>query len=240
MKTIKTTIVLLFLATVFTSCGIDVFNRIEGDRNVVIQDREISNDFTRVKVSSGIDLFISQGKEVELTVEADENLHEYIMTEVEGDQLRIYVDGNIWRAKARKVYLTVTDIDELKATSGSDVISEGVLKVGDFEVSTSSGADMRIEVDANHVSSSSSSGSDLKIIGKTNTHDTSASSGSSVNAYQLESKEVSARASSGADVGVFASESITAKASSGGDVRYKGSPKKISKKTSSGGGVSGR
>ena len=240
MKAIKTTIVLLFLATVFTSCGIDVFNRIEGDRNVVTQDREISNDFTRVKVSSGIDLFITQGKEVELTVEADENLHEYIMTEVEGDQLKIYVDGNIWRAKSRKVYLTVTDIDELRATSGSDVVSEGVLKVGDFEVSTSSGADMRIEVDANHVSSSSSSGSDLRIIGKTNTHETSASSGSSVNAYQLESREVNAKASSGADVGVFASESITAKASSGGDVRYKGSPKKVSKKTSSGGGVSGR
>lgn len=240
MKTIKTTIVLLFVATFLSSCGIDMFNRIEGDRNVVSQERDIDNDFSRVKVSSGIDLYIKQGDEVELTVEADENLHEYIMTEVDGNQLRIYVDGNIWRAKARKVYLTVTDIDELKATSGSDVLSEGILKVGDFEVSTTSGADMRIEVDANHITSSSSSGSDLKIIGRTNTHDTSASSGSNLNAYELESREVNAKASSGADVGVYASEAITAKASSGGDVRYKGRPKKVNKKTSSGGGVSGR
>jgi len=238
-STIKTTIVLLFVATLFSSCGIDMFNRIEGDRNVVTQDRQIDNNFSRVKVSSGIDLFIKQGNEVELTVEADENLHEYIMTEVDGDQLKIYVDGNIWRAKARKVYLTVTDIEELKATSGSDVISEGVLKVSDFEVSTTSGADMRIEVEANHVTSSSSSGSDLKIIGRTDTHETSASSGSNLNAYELESREVDAKASSGADVSVYASESITAKASSGGDVKYKGSPKKVNKKTSSGGGVRG-
>lgn len=240
MKIIKTTIVLLFVSVLFTSCGVDMFNRIDGNRNVVTQDREITNDFTKVKVSSGIDLFIKQGNEVELTVEADENLHDYIMTEVEGDQLRIYVDGNIWRAKARKVYLTVTDIEALKATSGSDVVSDGVLKVNDFDVSTSSGADMRIEVDATHVSSSSTSGSDLRISGTTETHDSSASSGSSLSAYGLESREVSARASSGADVEVFASESITAKASSGGDVRYKGSPKKVSKKTSSGGGVSSR
>ena len=240
MKTIKTTIVLLFVSVLFASCGADMFNRIDGNRNVISKDREITNDFTKVRVSSGIDLFIKQGNQVELTVEADENLHEYIMTEVEGDQLKIYIDGNIWRAKARKVYLTVTDIEGLRATSGSDVVSDGVLRVKDFEVSTTSGADMRIEVEANHVSSSSSSGSDLIISGTTDTHDSSASSGSSVSAYGLESREVSARASSGADVEVYASESITAKASSGGDVRYKGSPKKVSKKTSSGGGVSSR
>jgi hypothetical protein len=240
MKTIKTSIVLLFVATLFSSCGIDMFNRIEGDRNVVTQDREIDNDFTRVKVSSGIDLFIKQGDEVELTVEADENLHDYIMTEVDGNLLKIYVDGNIWRAKAKKVFLTVTDIEELRATSGSDVLSDGVLKVGDFEISTSSGADMRVEIDADHVTSSASSGSGLRLIGTANSHEASASSGSNLNAYDLESKEVEARASSGADVSVYASESINARASSGGDVRYKGSPKKVSRKTSSGGGVSGR
>lgn len=240
MRKLTKGILVLFVATVFTSCGVDLFNRIEGNRNVVTQDRKLNDDFSRVKVSSGIDLYIKQGNTTELTVEADENLHDYIMTEVKGDQLRIYVDGNIWRAKARKVYLTVTSIEELRATSGSDVYSQSVIKAKDLDVSTSSGADMRIEVDAQNVTSSSSSGSDLRITGKSETHSTSATSGSSIHAYGLESKDVTAKVSSGADIGVFASESIDAKASSGGDIRYKGSPERVNKKTSSGGGVSGR
>ena len=241
MKTaIKQGILVLFVSALFVSCGVDMFNRIDGNRNVVTEDRKIEGDFTRVKVSSGIDLYLTQGDEVSLTVEADENLHDYIKTEVDGDQLKIYVDGNIWRAKARKVHLTVTTLEELRATSGSDVIAKSVIKAQDLEVSTSSGADLRMEVKAENLVTSSSSGSDLRISGTADTHNTSASSGSSVNAYQLESKDVTAKVSSGADIGVFASESIDARASSGGDIRYKGNPEKVNKKTSSGGGVSGR
>ena len=240
MKTVKKLTVLFFISTMLASCGIDMFNRVEGNRNVVTKDRKINDDFTRVKVSSGIDLFIKQGNKNELTVEADENLHDIIITEVRGDMLRIYTEKSIWRAKARKVYLTVTDLEELKATSGSDVVSQGVLKVKDIEVSTSSGADMRIELNADMVTSSSSSGADLRLSGRANIHNTKASSGSSVRAYQLESKDVTARVSSGADISVYASESINARASSGGDIRYKGSPEKVSKKTSSGGGVRSR
>ena len=236
--TIKKLSVVLFIATLFSSCGIDMLNRVEGDKNVISQKRSLSDDFSKVKVSSGIDLYIKQGSRNSLTVEADENLHDIIITEVIGGKLRIYTDRNIWRAKSKKVYLTVNSLDELTATSGSDVVSEGILRVQDLDVSTSSGAHLRIEVEANNVISSSSSGSDLRLSGSTDTHETSASSGSSLKAYRLESKDVSAKVSSGADISVFASESIYAKASSGGDIRCKGNPEKITKKTSSGGGVS--
>tara|TARA_R110000787_G_scaffold55942_3_gene128816 strand:+ start:179 stop:904 length:726 start_codon:yes stop_codon:yes gene_type:complete len=241
MKTtiIKLTVV-FFLTTLVSSCGIDMLNRVEGDRNVVSEKRKLNEDFTRVKVSSGIDLYIKQGSKASLTVEADENLHDIIITEIVGGKLKIYTERNIWRAKAKKVYLTVTSLEELTATSGSDVVSESILKADDLDVSTSSGANLRIEVDANNLITSSSSGSDLRISGTANSHETSASSGSSIKAYGLESKDVTARVSSGADIGVFASESMDAKASSGGDIRYKGNPKKVNKKTSSGGGVSTR
>ena len=240
MKTIKKLTILLFVSVIFTSCSINIFDRIEGNRNVISEKRKIENDFSRVKVSSGIDLFIKQGSKVSLTVEADENLHDYIITEVDGDQLKIYVDGNIWRAKARKVYLTVTNIDDLRATSGSDVVSEGVIKSKDLRLSTSSGADMNVEIDAENVSTSSSSGSDLRVKGRSTNHESKATSGSSINAYGLESKNVTASVSSGADIGVFATESIDARASSGGDIRYKGSPERVNKKSSSGGGVYSR
>ena len=127
MNNIKKGILLLIIASIFSSCGADLFNRIEGNRNVITEKRKISDSFNGVKVSSGIDLYMKQGNQTELSVEADENLHDYIITEVNGDQLHIYVDGNIWRAKAKKVYLTLIELKELKASSGCSVYSKGVI-----------------------------------------------------------------------------------------------------------------
>ena len=116
----------LFLATL-SSCGIDMLNRIEGNNNVISINRDISKDFTKVKVSAGIELIIDQGNEVSLTVEADENLHDIIITEVEDGKLKIYSEKNIWKSAAKKVYLTVNTLEELKASSGSNVITSTIL-----------------------------------------------------------------------------------------------------------------
>jgi len=239
MKTIvsKLTIVVV-TAIVFTSCAVDMFNKVDGNRNVVSQDRKINTDFTSIKVSTGIDLYIAQSNNVSLRVEADENLHDIIITEVSNGVLKVYSEKNIWRAKARKVYVAVKDLEELKATSGSDVYSENTLRVSNFKVTTTSGADARIMVDTENLETSATSGSDLKITGKTVNHTSKATSGSSINAYELKSENVIVRATSGADINIYASKSIDARATSAGDIDFKGNPRQVNKKSNSGGSVS--
>ncbi len=239
MKTIATKLILfLSISLLLGSCNIDMINRVEGNKNVTTTTRKVGDDFTRVKVSRGLDLYITQGSNSELTVEADENLQDLIKTEVKNGQLNIYSEKNIWRAKSKKIYLTLPQIDYLKASSGSEVVSKGTLNVNDFEVDVSSGADVNLTVKAKNVVSEASSGSYLNIKGETETHNAKASSGASIRAYKLESETTTARVSSGANIDVHASEYLDAKASSGGDIDYRGNPKRINKKTSSGGSVS--
>lgn len=217
-----------------------MFNRVNGNRNVVTQDRSVKDDFTKIKVSTGLDLYISQGSRNEITVEADENLQDIIMTEVRDGVLKIYSEKNIWRAKARKIYVTISNLEEITATSGSDVYAKETLKVNDIKISATSGADIRISVDANTVETNSTSGSDIEISGIANNHNSKATSGSSIDGYELRSKNANAKVTSGADINIYASESINAKASSGGDIDFKGNPKKVNKKSSSGGSVSAK
>jgi hypothetical protein len=233
-------ITILFVATIFSSCGVDMFNRVNGNRNVVTQDRSVKDDFTKIKVSTGLDLYISQGSRNEITVEADENLQDIIMTEVRDGVLKIYSEKNIWRAKARKIYVTISNLEEITATSGSDVYAKETLKVNDIKISATSGADIRISVDANTVETNSTSGSGIEISGIANNHNSKATSGSSIDGYELRSKNANAKVTSGADINIYASESINAKASSGGDIDFKGNPKKVNKKSSSGGSVSAK
>ena len=229
----------LFLTTL-TSCNIDMLNRIEGNNNVISINREINKDFTKVRVSTGIELIIDQGSEVSLTVEADENLHDIIITEVEDGKLKIYTEKNIWKSASKKVYLTVNTLEELKASSGSNIKTSNVLKVTNLNVGSSSGASVNLDINATNVISDSSSGSTMKIKGEASTHETEASSGSSINAYRLVSKNVTAKVSSGASISVYASENINGRASSGGSISFEGDPKIVTKNSSSGGSISSR
>ena len=237
-KLITKTIAVLFIATIFTSCSADMFNRVNGNRNVISKDRKISNKFNGIRVSTGIDLYVNQGAKNKVSVEADENLHDIIKTEVEDGVLKVYSEKNIWRAKARKVYVTIKDLTLLKATSGSDVYGQGTIKTDEISITATSGADIRITVDATSVETVSTSGSDISIEGTTTNHASRATSGASIDAYDLQSKNVIATATSGADINIYASEKLEAKATSGGDIDFKGNPKNVNKKSSSGGDVS--
>lgn len=233
-------IAILFLITIFTSCSVDMFNGVSGNRNVVSQDRTISENFTGIKVSTGIDLYISQGSKNQVKVEADENLHDIIITEVVNGVLKVYSEKNVWSAKARKVYVTIKNLELLTATSGSDVYSKGVIETKEISIATTSGADIRIAVNAVSVATSATSGSDINISGVTSNHASSATSGSSIDAYDLESENTIANVTSGADINVHASLKLEARATSAGDIDYRGNPKQINKKSSSGGSVSAR
>ncbi|WP_397446318.1 head GIN domain-containing protein [Polaribacter sp. R77954] len=241
MKTItKKILSILFLATLLSACNVNMFNRINGNKNVVTENRKVNEDFSKIKVSTGLDLYITQGSTSKIIVEADENLQEIIKTEINDGVLKIYSEKNIWRAKSRKVYVTLETLEAVTATSGSDVYTKEIIKVNDIDLKATSGADIRITLDANAVTSSATSGSDIEISGITNNHVSSATSGASIDAYELRSKNVTVNVSSGADINVYASESISAKASSGGDIDFKGSPKQVNKKSSSGGSISAK
>tara|TARA_R110001583_G_scaffold82151_2_gene218299 strand:- start:347 stop:1069 length:723 start_codon:yes stop_codon:yes gene_type:complete len=239
MKTITkiTAIAILFIST--TSCFVDGITGIKGNNHVVTEDRSISSNFDEIKVQQGIHLYITQDNSTELKVEADENIIDILITEVKNNELKIYFEKNVYRAKARNVYLSVNDIKKIKASSGASVKSENTLQLNSLVLEASSGSSIKIHVNANEVTSETSSGANIAIFGKTASFNASASSGSSIDADELESIDAFAKASSGANINVNVSGKLTAKASSGGDIDYEGNPIDVNKDTSSGGSVSG-
>jgi hypothetical protein len=237
MKTTTKFIAMLVVLFITSSCFIDGVMGIKGNRNVISENRNISSKFEKIDIQQGIRLYLTQGNTTSLKVEADENILDLLITEVENNQLKIYFKKNVYKAKARNVYLTTKNISSIEASSGSSVKTDNTWQSSDFLINTSSGSSVKINVNANAVTSSSSSGSTIKLFGKTNTFNAKASSGSSINADELLSKNVSAKVSSGANIRVNASGKLTAKASSGGSIGYEGNPTEINKDTSSGGSV---
>lgn len=236
MKTIK--IIIAFVATAtLTSCHFDMsFGQIQGNGNVITEERPLG-DFTKVKGSAGIDVYLTEGTENKVVVEADENLMETIETTVEGGKLRIRSNQNIGRAKSKKVHVTYVNLTSIEASSGADVIGNSVIKSESLNLDSSSGADLELEILSKEVFAETSSGSDMKLSGKATTLRAKASSGSDLDARELMVATCNADASSGADIQVNVKDRLSAEASSGGDIHYYGNPAAVNKKGGSTGGV---
>lgn len=238
MKTAKlTALVVLLIAT--SSCMFDGFG-IKGNKNVVSEDRKVTSEFSGLKVSQGIHVFLSQGNETSISIEADENIIDLLVTEVQGDVLKIYFDKNVSKAKAKNVYLTTDNISSIKVSSGSSVSSESTIKSENLKLSSSSGASLKLSVNASGIICSASSGAHINLNGSTDSFDGDASSGSHIKATNLSARIAKANVSSGAGISLHASEELDARASSGGNISYEGNPTILDRNKSSGGSISKR
>ena len=239
MSTLVRIVVTSILSIIMLSCdfSLNIGTGIDGNKKVVTQDRNISNNFESIKVSQGLDLYITQSNDVSLSVEADENLHNIIMTDVENGTLRIYTTENIRRAASKKINLSIDNISAIKATSGSDVFSTNTIKTNSLELNCTSGADITLDVKTETLNCYSTSGSDIRISGTTKSLFAEATSGSDIKASDLIAETSKVKATSGADISVNTSKELTARATSGGDIRYSGNPEKVDKSDNSAGSV---
>ncbi len=236
-----TVLITIYLALLFTtsSCVFEQIIGVKGNGNVISEDRSISSDFEIINVQQGINLYLTQGKSTGISVEADENILDLLITEVKNNELNIYFEKNVNRAKARNVYLTTENISKINTSSGASVKSENTIQAESLELKSSSGSAIKIHANAHEIKSEASSGSTITIFGKSNTLNANASSGSSINANELKTVDAITKVSSGANMDVNVTGRLTAKASSGGAIDYEGNPADIDKKTSSGGSISG-
>ena len=223
MTTLARVTIALTMALIMSSCVMDVNwgSGKRGNGDVVKDKREVSEDFTVVSAQEGLDVYVSQGSEYEILVEADENVIDLIGTDISHGKLKVHAIENIGRA-TKKIYVTLPEVTGLRASSGADLYSEGMIEADMISLGASSGSDIKVELTADEVDADSSSGAGIRISGSANTFNADASSGSDIRAKDFLVKTCRAGASSGADVTVNVSESLTADASSGADISYTG------------------
>jgi len=209
---------------------------IRGDGNVITKERSAEN-FTGIKVSSGIDVYLTQGDKMAISVEADANLHEVIITEVRGGVLNVYTDANIREAERKRVYVTMRAINSVSTTSAGDVVGQTPVKSDKLELSASSAGDIKLEVYAKTIRIDLSSSGDMTLTGEADFMDADLSSAGDLNAFDLKVREADISASSAGDADIHVTERITARASSAGDINYTGNPKYIDSHSSSAGGI---
>ncbi len=198
--------------------------------------------FNGVKVGSGITLYLTQGEENKVTVEADGSIINDLVTKTEDGVLRIYIKTKrLLRLKSSpEVYVTYSWLNSIEASAGAEVNGQNTVISDKLVVETSSGATATLEVECRDLEMYASSGSTIKLTGATLNLIAKASSGSTIKSRDLKSVNARLEASSGSDIQVHVSGELEASASSGAGIQYYGEaiPKLL--RQSSGGDIKKR
>ena len=114
--------------------------------------------FNKIKVSSAISLYLSQGNAQGVAVSSeDSKATERIITEVNNGTLKIYVENGAWNGwnwgnKHLKAYVTFTELQMLDASGACSVELTDPINVGDLKLVLSGASSMKGDI----------KGSDLK------------------------------------------------------------------------------
>lgn len=212
--------------------------------NLAAQEKQVRNvkSFSAIDVSEGIYVELTMGAKESVEVIADDDIIDDVMTEVSGNELNIYIKGNNFGFKNRKVQVnvTATAMNSIDASSGSTVETQNLVETKTLRMSASSGATIKVAFKAIEASCDASSGASAHLKGMAENFDADASSGSHIKAEDLKALNVEADVSSGAHITITVEKQLEAEASSGGSVRYSGSPKMVDIEKSSGGSVKKR
>jgi hypothetical protein len=234
-------IIATLMALLFASCNHSFHfgDGIKGSGNITTETRPANQDFKNIDVSQGIKVIVEQADTKSITVEADDNLQQHIITKIENGVLKIESDKNYISTETPIVNVKMPNINGLTTSSGAEISSHKVLLSNNINAKSSSGSQINIEVEADAISLESSSGSSIEASGKALKLETSSSSGSQINAKNLMTNEVISQTTSGSNTSVYPIVKLDAKASSGSAINYYKVPKTLTKEESSGGSVSG-
>lgn len=232
----------LSLALLSLSVSAQWGKRIQGNGNVVTIERNVGN-YDEVSSAGWFDVELVSGSEGQLTIRGEENLLEYIKTEVKDGRLVIKTEKgvNLKPSSWRSGILITVPIEEISGVSLSgsgDVVSKTVLKTDNFRASIAGSGDVTLELEATNVKASISGSGDMNLEGSTRNLEVAVAGSGDVKAYDLEADNVEAKVSGSADLKVTANEMIRARVSGSGDITYKGNPSKIDSKSSGSGDIS--
>lgn len=184
---------------------------IKGSGVAAIEARDIT-DFNSVDVGGVFQVEITAQKDFAVEVEADDNLLQYIETEVSGGTLRITSDKRLNPSSPIRIRISAPDIERIKS-SGASKVSLNDLKNSELTVDTSGV-------------------SKVTLAGQTANLTVDVSGASHIDAENLAAENANIDASGASHVSVNVLNELRSDASGASKIRYTGSPKSVEKNTS--------
>lgn len=223
-RKILTTLILIAATLTTTSC-LD-FVTIHPYGEVYSYERP-SQPFSDISVSNGIELIVTQSYDFNVTVEASDNLHQYIVTEVSGSNLQIYIKRGVIFARGSrvKVYVSCPWIGTLSSSGGGKITLDNIRNGSSLFCRVSGGGVLTGDVRAERLNISLSGGSLCSIAGLSESVKINSTGGSKILMNNFITNTCDINISGGGKAELTVHDYLYVFASGGSKVLFSGNPR---------------
>ena len=245
MKTLQLAIALIAITFYTSSCVLDGGGLIctKGSGEIITETYDLES-FDRIDLQMGADVVLTQGDAYSVEVEASDNLHKIITTNVKSGELVLRLQRNdCIRGKSDVVfYVSCPDIKTISVSGSGNITNATPIEAGNMDMNVSGSGNIDFnDFNANDCIISVSGSGNINLSGDRdmNSLEAKISGSGEINAFNAPANRVDIRVSGSGDCEVTANETLDVHISGSGSVHYKGQPS-ITQKITGSGSISNR
>jgi len=205
---------------------------ISGGSKALAQEKETRDvgSFSSISLSISADLYLTQGNDTKVVIEAERKILDLIRTEVDGQNLKIKFPKGRWNIRSNKqikIYVSTPNIEGLFLSGSGNIKAETQIKAESLDFAISGSGNIVIDdLLASNVEGSISGSGDINLSGSETVEslEISISGSGDMFAGNLKVNSVEIRISGSGTCKVFAVSELEASVSGSGSVYYKGNP----------------
>jgi len=231
---------ILFLMLVSFSIQAQNYKNIKG-KGPVVNKTITTTAYDGIAVSGSFFVTLVDGTEGTITINAEENLVNYIIVEVKENTLYIRPEKNygLSASKGKKIQINVpiNTISSVSLAGSGDVISNFMMNASSFKISLAGSGDIKLGIEAQNIDASVSGSGDIELKGTALNFNAAVAGSGDIKAFDLQAENAKASIAGSGDIEIYSTQSIEARVSGSGDIQYKGNPTKVDSKVSGSGTI---
>ena len=183
---------LLFILTL--SFGCSYAQKVKGNGKSINKTRNVGS-FDGVAVAGSFDVFLVSGNEGKLDITVEENLEQYLVTEVKDGELKIKWKNGVNIRTSSKTTVTVhfKNISSLAMAGSGDIVGKDRIKSNSLDVAVAGSGDIKADIAVSQLETAISGSGDIELSGTATEFEAAVSGSGDVDAYDLKVEKADLR-----------------------------------------------
>ena len=180
--------------------------------------------FSKLELGGVFEVQIRQGDKEKLELEANPRLLEYVIVKNEGNRLIVKMreKSHFKKMKKIKIYVTITDIDELEISTVGNVESVGTLNLDKLYLRNHGVGNLDLKLNAKQLNAKISAVGNIRLAGNIDVVEIDNKSVGNLEAFDLKANKLTIDNRGVGSAEVYASKEISINSSGVGSLYYKG------------------
>jgi len=212
--------------------------KVVGNGNITTKTVNTS-DYDNIAVVGSMDVELKQGTEGAIIVTADDNIHEYLEIETEGNTLKISVrkKTNIRSKKGIKIIVPFTDLEKVSLVGSGDIVSNDAIKGSAVELLLVGSGNMNLDLEVVQLDVNLNGSGDMDLRGKADRLEVKLTGSGDFNGKSLAADDTEAFVAGSGDIEIAAKKSLKARINGSGSIYYQGKPERTDTKVMGSGSI---